>query len=123
MVKTFQFRDHKTKLDIAGHIFEVDTTDPESIRKIQEFGQQAIKQDFLDKDDEYIVQVEKSLEFMHNAIDSILGEGATEQIFEGRSVSFLDMLDILNYVNDVVLEARKKQFDKYSPERVKRSKK
>lgn len=123
MGKKFEFRDHRTKLDIAGHIFKVDVMNPKVMKRIEEFGKQAIEQDFLDEDDDFTTQLEKSLAFMHEAIDSILGEGSAEKIFEGIEPSLFDMIDVLNYISSASKEARQKQFDKYSPERVKRSKK
>lgn len=122
MSKQFQFRDHRTELDIAGNKFYVDTTNPELLKRIERFGREAQAQDFVDPEDSHIVQVERSMEFMQGAIDDMLGEGATEQIFEGREPSFFDMLDVAEYIRDMTLNNQQKQFERYSPERVKREK-
>lgn len=122
MVKKFEFRDQSTDIEIAGKTFSLDVTSPSLLRRIEKFGREAVAQSFIDEDDDYITQLEKSIDFMQHAIDQILGEGAAKEIFGDREVSFLEMLDLINFLRDTVLEARKEKLSKYSADRVKRVK-
>lgn len=120
MVKKFEFRDHSTKLDIAGHIFRVDVTDTEVLDKIMGFAEEAQKMEFDETEKNYIEQLEDSMQFLQNSIDDILGEGAAKTIFEDRTVSFFDLLDILDYIKTVFINARKEKFAPYDTGRTKR---
>lgn len=122
MVQKFEFRDQRTEIEIAGVTFRLDVTNPALLRRIEQFGKEAVEQSFIDEKDDYLTQIEKSIKFMQNAIDQILGEGATKEIFQDREVSFLDLLDVIDFLREAVLQARKDQLGKYSADRVKRVK-
>lgn len=124
MVKSFEFKDHSTKLDIAGSIFEVDITDTEVLDRIMKFAHDAqeLNKEMSERPDEanFIDQLKESMQFLQNAIDEILGEGACNTIFEDRTVSFFDLLDVLEYIKNVFIESRKEKFTPYGTERLKR---
>lgn len=121
MAKKFVFKDNNLKLDIAGNIFELDTTDVELIRRIQEFSREAqqIAQAMTEKDD-YAEALEDTIRFCLDTIDNILGEGSSEKIFTGRKVGLLDCLDVIQFITAEVNEDRASRFQVYSPNRAQR---
>lgn len=120
MAKQFKFRDHRTEIKIEDQTFHVDGTDPKILRKLENFGREAQEQSFLTGEESRVEEVEKTMEFMKSSIDDILGEGASEDIFRGRSVSFFDMLDLLEFLKDQILTGQDEKFEQYSSKRVER---
>lgn len=121
MAKKFVFKNNDLELDIAGNKFYVDTTDPDLIEKVLDFARGAEKQaaELKDKED-YVEELRGTIEFSLNAIDSILGEGASDKIFEGRRVGLFDVLDVLSYIVSAINKGRDDKFLEYSPNRATR---
>lgn len=121
MSKRFEFRDNRLKLDIAGNIFEIDTTDLELIKELQTFSVEAHKKaEELSKKDDYINALAEAIQFCLDYIDKILGDGASKKIFANRKVNFLDCLDVINFIVSEVNEFRIEKFQQYSPNRAMR---
>lgn len=118
MVKRFEFKDNKLKLDIAGNIFELDTANPELIKRVLDFSEEAqeIATELSNKED-YAEALEEAIQFCIDAIDKILGEDASKKIFANRKVTFFDCLDVINFVVSEVNEFRQQKFQQYSPNR------
>ncbi|MCR1897815.1 hypothetical protein NSA47_02280 [Irregularibacter muris] len=121
MAKRFEFKNNNLKLDISGHLFEFDTTNPELVKRVLTFSEDAQKlSNELTKREDYVVALEETIEFCIKTLDSILGEGASKKIFVGREVGLFDCLDIINYLMDEVKADRDTKFQAYSPNRPQR---
>jgi len=121
MARKFEFRTNTLELDIAGHIFEVDPTNPRLIQEMQTFSEEAQKKvEELSKREDYAKALEKAIQFCIDAIDKILGEDASKKIFANRKVNFFDCLDVINFVVSEVNEFRQQKFQQYSPNRAMR---
>lgn len=121
MTRKFEFKNNKLELDIAGNIFELDTTNPELIKELQTFSVEAQKKaEELSKKDDYINALEEAIQFCLEYIDKILGEGANKKIFANRKVNFFDCLDVINFIVSEVNEFRIEKFQQYSPNRAMR---
>lgn len=121
MGKKFEFKNNGLKLDIAGSVFYVDTTNPELIERILDFakGAESMAKELKDKED-YVKELKETISFCLGAIDSILGEGSSDKIFEGRKVGLFDCLDVINYIVNSINEGKDNKFLEYSPNRAKR---
>ena len=120
MAKQFEFK-KGLQLDIAGNVFEVDTTDPDVMRNVLEFADDAKDMAEGLKDvDNYVEQLKDTIKLCLTAMDAILGEGASEKIFEGRKVGLMDCLDVMNYIIKEITEDREERFKIYSPNRAQR---
>jgi len=121
MARKFEFKTNTLELDIAGHIFEVDPTNPRLIQEIQTFALEAQKKvEELSERRDYAKALEEVIQFCIDAIDSILGTGAAEKIFAGRKINFFDCLDVINFIVSEVNEFRQQKFQQYSPNRAMR---
>lgn len=121
MVKKFEFKDNDLKLDIAGEKFKIDTTNIKLVERVSSFGKVATKlSKELEGREDYVQALKETIDFCQGSIDSILGKGATKQIFKNREVSLLDLLDVINYIMAQVKEDRDKKFQVYSPNRAQR---
>lgn len=120
MAKQFEFK-KGLQLDIAGNVFEVDTTDPDVMRNVLEFADGAKDMAEGLKDiDNYVEQLEDTIKLCLTAMDAILGDGASEKIFEGRKVGLMDCLDVMNYIIAEIKEDRGERLKMYSPNRAQR---
>lgn len=121
MARKFEFRDNGLKLDIAGNIFEIDTTDPELVGRVYDFsvGAQEMASKLSQKE-HYAEALKEAIQFCLDAIDSILGEGASNKIFAGRKISLFDCLDVIEYITTEINADRESRFQKYSPNRAAR---
>lgn len=124
MVKKFEFGKNLLELDMNGTMFKIDTTDPTLIENVEKYGK---------KMQEYAKIAEKRAEEVGNAkameemiqvcieaIDIMLGEGATNKIFKDRKVNFFDCIDIVNFVTSEIQKKRNDKMQQYSPNRAQR---
>lgn len=123
MTKRFNF-ENDVNLDIAGVKFSFDSTDLDLLKTLEKFGQESqdIAKEVLKKTD-YIEGLKEVIQFNLDAIDKILGEGASNKIFEGQKASLNNTTGVLSYISEEVSLARKRQMDKYAPERASRKNK
>lgn len=121
MVKKFDFQNNNLKLDIAGHIYEIDTTDPVLVKRVLDFANeaQALSKE-MDKKEDYVQALEDTITFCLDSIDKILGEDTSKEIFTGRKVGLFDCLDVINYITSEVKADRESKFKVYSPNRAAR---
>lgn len=116
-IKTFQFRSRELNLDVAGKPFVIDLSEEGSIDRLLDVGAEAIAKaqelyaipEIDGTDEEKARQgldtLSKAASFVFEAIDRILGDGAVDQIFEGRKKDLFDGLDLLKFVTDEVKQA------------------
>nr|DAQ38492.1 MAG TPA: tail assembly chaperone [Caudoviricetes sp.] len=124
MVKKFEFSSNLLELDIAGEVFQIDTTNPRLIESAEKYG---IKMQEYSKKAEEIAKehgnakaMEDMIQICVDAIDVILGEGATKKIFKERKVNFFDCIDVINFVTAEIEKSRENKLQKYSPNRAQR---
>ena len=121
MARRFEFRDNTLKLDIAGNIFQIDATAPETVQQIQKFAVEAQERATkLAKKDDFSEAMKEAIQFCLDTIDSILGTGAAEKIFAGRKINLYDCLDVINFIIEEIEADREERFKAYSPARVQR---
>lgn len=121
MARRFEFRDNTLKLDIAGNIFQIDTTAPETVQQIQKFAIEAQERAAeLAKRKDFSEAIKEAIQFCLDIIDSILGAGAAEKIFAGRKINLYDCLDVINFIVEEIEADREERFKAYSPARVQR---
>lgn len=121
MARRFEFRDNTLELDIAGNIFQIDATAPETVQQIQRFAIEAQERATkLAKRDDFYEAMKEAIQFCLDTIDSILGTGAAEKIFTGRKINLYDCLDVINFIVEEIEADRAERFKAYSPTRVQR---
>lgn len=121
MAKKFNFKDNDLKLEIEGETFKLDTSNPELISRVVDFGNEATKRaKELENEDSYVEALEQLIAFCTDSIDTILGEKASKRIWKDRSVSLFDAMDVINYIIASVKEDREDKFNKYTPNRAQR---
>ena len=121
MARRFEFRDNTLELDIAGNIFQIDATAPETVQQIQKFAVEAQERATkLAKRDDFSEAMKEAIQFCLDTIDSILGTGAAEKIFTGRKINLYDCLDVINFIVEEIEADREERFKAYSPTRVQR---
>lgn len=124
MVKKFEFSSNLLELDIAGEVFQIDTTDPKLIENAEKYGKKM--QEYANKAEERAEEVgnakamEEMIQICVNSIDIMLGEGATKKIFKDRKINFFDCIDIINFVTVEIQQARNNKLQQYSPNRAER---
>lgn len=120
MVREFRFEDD-VQLNINGAEFSFDSTDMDLIKGLEKFAIES--QDFaetLSKREDYLEAAKEAITFSLTAIDSFLGEGASDKIFKDTKVSIVKAMDVINYISDEVGKARANSMTKYSPNRAQR---
>lgn len=106
----FQFRSRDLELEIAGKEFVIDLSKAGSAEALLEIGSEAVNKgkalsevpeiegDAKDKAQQSVELLQQAAEFVFEAIDKILGEGAVESIFEGRRKDYFDAIDLLGFL-------------------------
>ncbi|MDO5061857.1 MAG: hypothetical protein Q4D77_01665 [Peptostreptococcaceae bacterium] len=128
-MRKFEFRDSSAKLDIAGLQFSVELGDGLLIAKAKNIqdramGYEAKMKSLGASNDPDAVQkiVDEVCSFVYEAVDELLGEGAYESIFNGRSKNMYDHIDLLEFLVGSLtdeMEKFKAQYgSKYSPKRI-----
>lgn len=115
MVKnTFSFNNGgKLKLDIAGEVFYVDSSDIQMIKEIDRFAKEAIG--LADKGQkEGVEALEEVINYCVEFVDTILGEGATKKIFKDRRVSLFDLLSLIEFLAERISEDRVERLKNYT---------
>lgn len=128
-MKEYKFNSQLVEMNIAGNIFKVDISEKEFMKKLTEIKNEATLQSDttgkkIDEDGDLLNVYEESNNFFRNAIDTLLGEGATDLIFKDRTPNPFDMLDILSFISDSITEETKsKTSTSYSNRAMRRSEK
>ena len=121
MAKKFVFQDNGTVLDFGTAKFTVDISNPDLIDKILVFAKEATKKaKELEKEEDYVKGLREVISFSLGTIDNILGKGASDKIFKGRTVSMLDALQVLDYITTEVKREKSVAYTMYSPENLKK---
>lgn len=112
------------RLNINGVDFELDSTEVDLIEKLDKFSKETPKFTKENSEREDVVQaVRDTIQYALDAIDSFLGEGASEEIFKNEKVSIFKATSVINHINDEIAKARENNLAKFSPNRAQRRKK
>lgn len=124
MTKVFKFQERKgLNLDINGIEFNVDVSDPLFLGKLESFSKALLEINKRYEDTKNIEEVVKNAENIMNAcaegIDSLLGENSTKRIFGDRSINFLDIAELSQFVfTEISNFVNEDMLSKYSPQRI-----
>lgn len=105
----FKFRDNTLKLDIEDKVYNVDISNFEQSEKLLTIANDALK---IGEQGNSTDTVETMLMMIQDAIDTILGSGATKEIFKDRKVNLLDLLDLLAYITEEITEFRSNKLER-----------
>lgn len=120
MVKNFTVQ-NDVQLQLYGVEFSFDSTDLDILKKIDDFAIKAQTYgDTMVERTDYITALEETIQFTLDAIDSVLGEGASKKIFKDTPVSLNKALNIMSHISQEVHKAREKSMAQFSPERTQR---
>lgn len=121
MAKKFEFASVTDTLDIAGHIYRIDCNSDKTLTALDTFSGNCIalakQADNCDKNK----FIDKSIAEMAHMLDSVLGEGACDEIFAIRGKNYHDMFEVCMYVCESISEARDRHADKKTEEMQKRN--
>lgn len=97
MTRKFEFRDNQLELDIAGNLFKI-SVNQDMFYRIRDIGTRAQQVSKDLSQEETVEKLEESIDFLMDATDEILGDGASDKIFAGREENIFDCIDVLNYI-------------------------
>ena len=113
-MKAFTFRDARVKLKIAGHVFEVDMGKRALHEEFADFSQRALEYSkALKASKDAKKTLEEATRFILASIDRMLGQGASEKIFQGRAVDLADATDVVIYILQSLNQARARRMQRY----------
>lgn len=106
MASVFEFTDYGLEVTIASKDFciECDSDVGDRMNEIAKGGRALIEQIDTGKKSK-----DDAIKYLSNAIDSILGAGATEKIFEDRKIRVTDCSDILIFLSAEIAAKNKAQ--------------
>lgn len=99
MANRFEFRKHSCEVDIAGHKFELDCSSKmgETMKNLSvEFNRVA------DEMQGNKISTDQALKCYLKSIDTMLGDGAAAEIFEGRDATLDDAADVIYYLMNII---------------------
>lgn len=124
MARKFEFKKTYEELEIAGETYRVNFDD-ESLKRYQkefnEFYHESRKNQEIDvtklTQEEQLEVFNHSQEILKKLVENILGEGAYAPIYEASGRSTMEMLDLAEYLSEIIGEkmetVKKTKNDKY----------
>ena len=95
----FKFRNNNLKLEIEDKTYNIDITNFEQSEELLKIAQDAIK---LGEKGNSTKNIEQIILMIEKAIDTILGKGATKEIFKDRKINLLDLIDLLVFITEEI---------------------
>lgn len=105
----FKFRDNTLKLEIEDKVYNVDISNFEQSEKLLTIAKDAMKVGEQGNSND---TVEMMILMIEDAIDTILGKGATKDIFQDRKINLLDLLDVLAYITEEITDFRANKLER-----------
>ena len=108
MISKFEFQNSVLEVDIAGHRFGIDMQSEDiqnNIRDVIEKANTANPED-----------MQELLELMVESIDGVLGDGAVKKIFAGRRINFMDLIDLMCFLQQEIIKFKSMRVSKYAAE-------
>lgn len=116
----FEFEKTYKEIDVAGTVYQVDFND-ESITKYQKAFKRFDKEikvvtdsisDYESATDEVIDEVsEKQKEVVKDIVETFLGEGTFDSLYEKAGKSSTNLMGLVHYLNGLYVEEEKKKAD------------
>jgi acetyl-CoA carboxylase carboxyltransferase component len=117
-MRKFEFKKTYEEVEIAGKVYKIEFND-DKIREYQEkfLSFEADVQEFLNVDETKLTKeerwehFEKGKQLARNVIDTLLGEGSFDELYEKSGRSIANMYDLIWYLAGIVNErnARNKE--------------
>lgn len=108
MISKFEFQNSVLEVDIAGNRFGIDMASEDMQSNIQEVIEKANTTDPED--------MKELLDLMVECIDGVLGTGAVEKIFSGRRINFMDLIDLMCFLQQEIIKFKSMRYSKYAAE-------
>jgi len=108
MISKFEFQNSVLEVDIAGQRFSIDMNSEDLQRNIQEV---IVKANTTEPED-----MKELLELMVECIDGVLGADAVEKIFSGRRINFMDLIDLMCFLQQEIIKFKSMRASKYAAE-------
>ena len=108
MISKFEFRNSVLEVDIAGHRFGIDMESEDMQNKIDEVLKKA---DSVD-----LENMQEILDLMVESIDGVLGAGSVAKIFSGRRINFMDLIDLMCFLQQEIIKFKSMRASKYAAE-------
>lgn len=106
MIKKFEFKSNVLELNIAGNIFEVDLSKDDLPNNMAN-----ISNEILEKGKD-IKSSEDAKNMGYKFIDTLLGAGASDKIFD-KNKSYMDCLDVIVFILSEIQDYQKSRFAPY----------
>ncbi len=118
-VKKFTFSGKpKTTIDIAGHIFEIESLNAQMYKQLLSYSEQFTA---MKDSDDTPETIKKFNSIAHEFIDYMLGEGASDKIFEDvEELGVWERLEVIKFLQEQFLEVTQKYQQKFDISRIKR---
>lgn len=115
-MREFQFQENRTApVKIAGEVYQI----PLDPKRIQDMGNLLLqKSREIEARQEEKEGLEDFYQACQKALDSLLGPGSFDRIFQGREQSWLDVLDLLHFLIPAAREALEEEARRYLPESI-----
>jgi hypothetical protein len=110
-MRKFEFKKTYEEVDIAGKVYKIEFND-DKIREYQEkfFSFQTDAEEYLKVDETKLTKeerwehFEKGKQVARNVIDTLLGEGSFDELYEKSGRSIANMYDLIWYLAEIVQE-------------------
>lgn len=113
-MKKFDFNKNNVELEIGEAKFSVNLGDPTLITRLRNFSQKAkANAAAITTDQDPVKTINDTFNFVSEALDNLLGAGATDEIFKGRKTSAYDAMDVLVFVVNTIQEEHTKKNSNY----------
>lgn len=108
MISKFEFQNSVLEVDIAGQRFGIDMNSENLQGNIQDVLEKANTTNPED--------MKELLELMAECIDGVLGAGAVTKIFSGRRINFMDLIDLMCFLQQEIIKFKSMRYSKYAAE-------
>lgn len=115
----YKIGENNIKLEIGGINFTI-VYGPKLIENIKKFSEKNVEHSTVLKTEDNIKALEESQKLLVEAIDTILGKGSVDKIFNESEINYFDLMGILSYIYKEIEDFKSKQNNKYSLDRLKR---
>jgi hypothetical protein len=110
-MRKFEFKKTYEEIEIAGKVYKIEFND-DKIREYQEkfFSFQTDAEEYLKVDETKLTKeerwehFEKGKQVARNVIDTLLGEGSFDELYEKSGRSIANMYDLIWYLAEIVQE-------------------
>ena len=110
-MRKFEFKKTYEEIEVAGEVYRVDVSD-KKLKEYQiefhEFYKESQRLEKIDVDElsaeEQTEMLDNALGILEKVVNKILGDGSFDVLYEKSGKSIMNMIDLVNYLGDVVNE-------------------